>query len=49
LLIPLGDGKYGVDVGKFLEIHKKQKNGQWLTNTDIFNSDSQLGGESQET
>lgn len=43
--IPLGNGEFGVDVGKFLEIRKKQSNGQWLIQADIFNSDIPLGGE----
>jgi ketosteroid isomerase-like protein len=45
LFIPVGAGEYAVDVGKFLEIRKKQKNGQWLIHTDIFNSDGPLGSE----
>lgn len=45
LYIPISDGVYGVDVGKFLEIRKKQQNGEWLIHTDIFNSDGPLGSE----
>ncbi|WP_340677849.1 hypothetical protein [Paraglaciecola sp.] len=47
--MPVGDSDYGVDVGKFLEIRKKQQNGEWLIHTDIFNSDAGLGSELLET
>jgi len=43
--IPIGDGEYGVDLGKFLEIRHKQQNGEWLIHTDIFNSDGPLGSQ----
>lgn len=45
VLIPLGDGKHGVDVGKFLEVRKKQANGEWLIHADIFNSDGAVGSD----
>lgn len=45
VFIPIGDGEYGVDVGKFLEVRKKQADGQWLIEADIFNSDSAIGSE----
>lgn len=43
--IPDGKGGVGIDVGKFLEIRKKQENGVWLIHADIFNSDAPLGSE----
>jgi len=43
--IPDGKGGFGIDVGKFLEIRKKQKNGEWLIHADIFNSDAAVGSE----
>ncbi|MFT6899686.1 MAG: ketosteroid isomerase-like protein [Paraglaciecola sp.] len=49
LYVPVGDGEYGVDVGKFLEIRKKQEDGEWLIHTDIFNSDAALGSQLLET
>ena len=45
LSIPDGKGGFGIDVGKFLEIRKKQENGAWLIYADIFNSDAPLGSE----
>jgi len=45
LFIPDGDGGYGVDVGKFLELRKKQADGAWLIEADIFNSDAAQGSE----
>ena len=45
VFIPDGNGGYGVDVGKFLEIRKKQADGAWLITTDIFNSDAAIGSE----
>ncbi|GAC27312.1 YybH family protein [Brumicola pallidula] len=45
VFIPLGDGEYGVDVGKFLEVRKKQANGEWLIHADIFNSDGAVGSD----
>ena len=49
LYVPVGDSDYGVDVGKFVGIRKKQQNGEWLIQTDIFNSDAALGSELLET
>ena len=43
--IPDGKGGFGVDVGKFLEIRKKQENGEWLIHADVFNSDAAIGSE----
>jgi len=45
VFIPDGDGGFLVDVGKFLEVRKKQSDGAWLIYADIFNSDSSLGSE----
>ena len=45
LFIPDGTGGFGIDVGKFLEIRKKQETGEWLIHTDIFNSDAALGSD----
>jgi uncharacterized protein (TIGR02246 family) len=45
VFIPLGDGEHGVDVGKFLEVRKKQVNGEWLIHADIFNSDGVVGSD----
>jgi len=45
LSIPDGNGGIGIDVGKFLEIRKKQDNGEWLIHADIFNSDAVIGSE----
>lgn len=42
VLIPLGKDEYGVDLGKFLEVRKKQVNGEWLIHADIFNSDGAI-------
>ncbi len=48
VFIPLGSGEYGVDVGKYLEIRKRDANGDWLIVTDIFNSDAAIGSELQD-
>ena len=45
VFIPLETGGYGVDVGKYLEIRKKDENGEWLIVTDIFNSDAATGSD----
>ena len=45
VFIPDGEGEYGVDVGKFLELRKKQADGAWLIEADIFNSDAAQGSE----
>jgi uncharacterized protein (TIGR02246 family) len=47
VFIPYGDGNFGVDVGKFLEIRKKQADGTWLIASDIFNSDAAMGSDLQ--
>jgi ketosteroid isomerase-like protein len=45
VFIPDGDGGFLVDVGKFLEVRKKQSDGAWLIYADIFNSDASLGSD----
>lgn len=45
VFIPDGTGGYSVDVGKFLEIRKRQSNGEWLIEADIFNSDLGIGAD----
>jgi ketosteroid isomerase-like protein len=45
VFIPDGDDIFLVDVGKFLEVRKKQSDGTWLIHADIFNSDAALGSE----
>lgn len=45
VFIPDGKGGFGIDVGKFLEIRKKQDSGEWLIDADIFNSDAVIGSE----
>ena len=45
VFIPDGNDGYLVDVGKFLEVRKKQSDDVWLIHADIFNSDSALGSE----
>ena len=45
VFIPLGNGQYGIDIGKFLEVRQKQANGQWLIKADAFNSDATVGSE----
>jgi uncharacterized protein (TIGR02246 family) len=48
VFIPNETGGYGVDVGKFLEIRKKQSDGNWLVVSDIFNSDLAVGSDLQD-
>tara|TARA_R110002124_G_scaffold63799_1_gene174720 strand:- start:173 stop:652 length:480 start_codon:yes stop_codon:yes gene_type:complete len=48
VFIPKESGGYGVDVGKFLEVRRKQAAGNWLIVSDIFNSDLALGSELQD-
>ena len=43
VFIPLDTGAFGVDVGKFLEIRKKDETGKWLIVSDVFNSDAAVG------
>jgi len=43
VFIPDGTGNYGIDVGKFLEVRKRQADGTWLIEADIFNSDLPVG------
>lgn len=45
VLIPLEDGAIGVDVGKFLEVRRRQSDGRWLVVQDVFNSDLATGAE----
>jgi ketosteroid isomerase-like protein len=45
VFIPDGNNGFLVDVGKFLEVRKKQGDGAWLIYADIFNSDASLGSE----
>ncbi|WP_371195313.1 DUF4440 domain-containing protein [Glaciecola sp. SC05] len=47
--IPDGKGGFGIDVGKFMEIRKKQETGEWLIYADIFNSDGAVGSELLDT
>jgi len=47
--IPDSEGGFGIDVGKFMEIRKKQENGEWLIHADIFNSDGAVGSELLDT
>lgn len=44
VFIPDGAGGYGVDLGKFLEVRRRQPDGDWLIEADIFNSDLPVGG-----
>ncbi len=39
VFIPLEDGAIGVDIGKFLEVRRRQPDGRWLVAQDVFNSD----------
>ena len=39
VFIPLGSGGTGVDVGKFIEVRRRQSDGRWLVSHDAFNSD----------
>ena len=45
VFIPDGTGGFGVDVGKFLEVRKRQFNGGWLIKADIFNSNLGAGSD----
>lgn len=45
VFIPDGAGGYGVDIGKFLEVRKRQSDGAWLMEADIFNSDLSVGAD----
>ena len=45
VFIPLETGGYGVDVGKYLEVRRKNEDGEWLIVSDAFNSDAPLGSE----
>ncbi|MEE4208714.1 MAG: nuclear transport factor 2 family protein, partial [Parvularcula sp.] len=43
VFIPLDDNQIGVDIGKFLEVRRRQPDGRWLVSHDIFNSDLPVG------
>lgn len=43
VFIPDDAGGYDVDLGKFIEIRKRDANGDWLIVSDAFNSDGQIG------
>ena len=45
VFIPLETGGFGVDIGKFLEIRKKDVNGDWLIISDVFNSNAAIGSD----
>ena len=45
VFIPLEGGGFGVDVGKYLEIRKRDENGEWPIVTDVFNSDAAMGSD----
>lgn len=45
VFIPLEDGAIGVDIGKFLEVRRRQSDGRWLVAQDVFNSDLATGAE----
>jgi ketosteroid isomerase-like protein len=45
VFIPLETGGYGVDVGKYLEIRKRDEKGEWPIVTDVFNSDAAMGSD----
>ena len=47
VFIPDGSGDYAVDVGKFLEVRRRQADGQWLIAADAFNSDLPVGSDLQ--
>jgi len=49
VFIPLQDGAVGVDIGKFLEVRRRQPDGRWLVAQDIFNSDLATGAELAKT
>lgn len=39
VFIPLEDGAFGVDPGKYLEVRRRTPQGQWPIEADIFNTD----------
>lgn len=43
--IPLGRGEFGVDIGKYIEVRRRQSNGEWLIEADLFNSDLGAGAD----
>ena len=45
VFIPTEAGEYGVDVGKFLEVRRRQPSGAWLIEADIFNSNLAVGAD----
>lgn len=45
VFVPLQGGATGVDIGKFLEVRRRQPDGRWLVSHDVFNSDLPAGGE----
>ena len=45
VFIPDESGVYGVDVGKFLEVRRRQASGEWLIVADVFNSDLPPGAD----
>lgn len=45
VFIPLEDGAVGVDIGKILEVRRRQPDGRWLVAQDVFNSDLATGAE----
>ncbi|MGB3457394.1 MAG: DUF4440 domain-containing protein [Litorimonas sp.] len=45
VFIPDETGNYAVDVGKFLEVRRRQADGQWLIEADAFNSDMPAGSD----
>jgi uncharacterized protein (TIGR02246 family) len=45
VFIPLEAGNTGVDVGKFLEVRRRQPDGRWLISHDAFSSDRPVGRE----
>ena len=49
VFIPLETGGYGIDVGKYLEIRKRDETGKWLIVSDVFNSDAAMGSDLLET
>lgn len=49
VFIPLEDGAIGVDIGKFLEVRRRQPDGRWLVAQDVFNSDLAAGAELAKT
>lgn len=45
VFIPLSEDEVGVDVGKYLEVRRRQSNGDWLIEADVFNSDLPVGAD----